>query len=264
MQQLKQALLRIDTLHTPPAEVDVAIIGAGAAGVATAHELTRLGVRVAVIEKGWVAAEQSSRNWGWCRTLGRDIRELELARLSVDLWRSVQADTGVDAGFRETGVVFVTDDPSELRTWERWQQAAAARGVPARMLSAREANATHAWGKTPWIGGIRTERDGYAEPARAIPLLARHAMDNGAQVIQQCAVNELLVEGGRVAGVQTERGLVRASQVVVAGGVWSSLFCRKHKLPLPILQVHSSASRSRQFDTGGAAPARSATARMAG
>ncbi|AWP73227.1 NAD(P)/FAD-dependent oxidoreductase [Bordetella bronchiseptica] len=256
MQQLKQALLRIDTPHTPPAEVDVAIIGAGAAGVATAHELTRLGVRVAVIEKGWVAAEQSSRNWGWCRTLGRDIRELELARLSVDLWRSVQADTGVDAGFRETGVVFVTDDPSELRTWERWHQAAAARGVPARMLSAREANATHAWGKTPWIGGIRTERDGYAEPARAIPLLARHAMDNGAQVIQQCAVNELLVEAGRVAGVQTERGLVRASQVVVAGGVWSSLFCRKHKLPLPILQVHSSASRSRQFDTGGAAPAR--------
>ncbi|OZI45278.1 NAD(P)/FAD-dependent oxidoreductase [Bordetella genomosp. 4] len=256
MQQLKQTLLRVDTAQSPPPSADVVVIGAGAAGIATAYELTRLGASVAVIEKGWVAAEQSSRNWGWCRTLGRDIRELEMAKLSVDLWRHLKSETGADVGFRETGVVFVTDNPKELQTWERWHGTASARGVPSKMLSAREANATHAWGKSAWIGGIRTERDGYAEPSRAIPLLAKHTQEQGAKIVQQCAVNELLIEGGRIAGVQTEKGIVRAKQVVLAGGAWSSMFCRKHRLRLPILQVHSSASKSLQFDTGGRSPAR--------
>jgi glycine/D-amino acid oxidase-like deaminating enzyme len=239
-----------------PASVDVAIVGGGAAGIATAHALARKGVSVAVFEKGRVAAEQSSRNWGWCRTLGRDIRELPMAKLSVDLWRNLQAETGADVGFVETGVVFVTDDPKEITTWERWLQTAQRHGVAARMLSASEANASHSWQGQPWLGGIRTDTDGYAEPSRAIPLLANYLIGQGVHVIQQCAVNELLVEGGKVAGVLTEKGPVRAAKVVLAGGAWSSLFCRKHKLPLPILHVYSSASASRGFDAGGKAPVR--------
>lgn len=254
---MRHALTRVETSTGPlPKSVDVAIVGGGAAGIATAHALAKRGVSVAVFEKGRVAAEQSSRNWGWCRTLGRDIRELAVAKLSVDLWRNLQAETGVDAGFTETGVVFVTDKPEEMETWEKWLKVALRHGVPARMLSAREANATHAWQGQPWVGGIRTETDGYAEPSRAIPLLAKYLQDRGVRIFQECAVDELLLEGGRVAGVRTERGIVRAGQVVLAGGAWSSLFCRKHKLPLPILHVQSTASASRAFDAGGKSPVR--------
>lgn len=254
---MRHSLLKIETSpQSLPAQVDVAIIGAGAAGIATAYALSTSGVSVAVFEKGAVAAEQSSRNWGWCRTLGRDLRELPMAKLSVDLWRNLQAQTGIDAGFMQTGVAFVTDDTRELAVWEKWLEVARREGVPARMLSRREANATHAWRNEPWIGGIRTETDGYAEPARAIPLLAQHLLGRGVRIFQQCAVNELLTEAGKVAGVRTELGTVRAAKVVLAGGAWSSLFCRKHRLPLPILRVESSASASSAFDAGGAAPVR--------
>jgi glycine/D-amino acid oxidase-like deaminating enzyme len=253
----RHPLVQIDTSSAAlPATVDVAIVGGGAAGIATAHALAKRGVSVAVLEKGRVAAEQSSRNWGWCRTLGRDIRELPMAKLSVDLWRNLGAETGVDAGFTETGVVFVTDNPNEMATWEKWLRVAHQQSVPARMLSAGEANATHSWQGQPWLGGVRTDTDGYAEPSRAIPNLAKYLIGKGVHILQECAVNELVTEGGKVTGVQTERGVVRARQVVLAGGAWSSLFCRKHGLPLPILNVHSSASATRGFDAGGKAPAR--------
>lgn len=255
---MRQRLLSIETTGgRPPAEVDVAIVGGGAAGIATAYALSRRGVSVAVFEKGRVAAEQSSRNWGWCRTLGRDARELPMAQLSVDLWRTVQADTGVDVGFRQTGVVFVTDQPHEMETWQTWLASTANLGVDARLLSAEEANATHTWQGRPWIGGICAERDGYAEPSRAIPALAEYLVrERGVAIFQRCAVNELLLQGGKVAGVRTEHGEVRAAHVVLAGGAWSSLFLRNHGLPLPILRVHSSASASKTFALGGEAPVR--------
>jgi glycine/D-amino acid oxidase-like deaminating enzyme len=254
---MRHALVQIDTSSAAlPTAVDVAIVGGGAAGIATAHALAKRGVSVAVFEKGRVAAEQSSRNWGWCRTLGRDIREIGMAKLSVNLWRNLEAETGVDVGFTQTGVVFVTDDPKELATWQKWLATAHAHGVPARLLSAEEANASHGWQGKPWLGGICTETDGYAEPSRAIPLLAKYLAGRGVHILQECAVNELLVEGGRVTGVQTERGTVRARQVVLAGGAWSSLFARKHGLALPILHVHSSASATQGFQSGGTAPVR--------
>ena len=55
-----------------PSEVDVAIIGAGIAGTAAAYFLAERGVKVLLLEKGRVAGEQSSRNWGWVRQQGRD------------------------------------------------------------------------------------------------------------------------------------------------------------------------------------------------
>lgn len=254
---MRHSFLRVETSAGPlPREVDVAIVGAGAAGIATAYALSKRRLSVAVFEKGWVAAEQSSRNWGWCRTLGRDARELPMAKLSVDLWRQVEADTGVDVGFRQTGVVFVTDQASEMATWENWLNSLSHLRPDARLLSASEANASHAWNGTPWIGGIRADTDGFAEPSRAIPALAVHLVRQGVYIFQQCAVTELLRQGESVCGVRTELGEVRARYVVLAGGAWSSLFCRKHGLALPILRVHSSASTSQAFEVGGGAPVR--------
>ena len=66
----------------PPAEIpdaaDVVIIGGGIVGVSTAWFLARQGVNVVLCEKGYIAGEQSGRNWGWIRQQGRDIRELPM------------------------------------------------------------------------------------------------------------------------------------------------------------------------------------------
>jgi glycine/D-amino acid oxidase-like deaminating enzyme len=72
---------------------DVAIIGAGIVGCSAAWVLNRRGLRVAVLEKGRVGGEQSSRNAGFIRQQGRDLREIPMARRALALWREISAES---------------------------------------------------------------------------------------------------------------------------------------------------------------------------
>jgi len=82
-----------------PERVRVVVIGGGIIGVATALFLAEKGHSVALCEKGRIGGEQSSRNWGWCRTMGRDFSEIPLAMESLRLWRGMNERTGRETGF---------------------------------------------------------------------------------------------------------------------------------------------------------------------
>ena len=112
-----------------PAAVDVAIIGGGIVGTATAYYLAKRGLSVALLEKGHIACEQSSRTWGWCRQQNRDPREMPLSLLSMSLWDNLASEIGQDLGFRRTGLVYATDDAATLATWEAWLPTAREFGV---------------------------------------------------------------------------------------------------------------------------------------
>ena len=74
-----------------PDRVDVVIIGAGVIGISTAWFLAKSGVSVLVCDKGRVAGEQSSRNWGWVRAMGQDadsvVMDSELVRAPGASWQ---------------------------------------------------------------------------------------------------------------------------------------------------------------------------------
>src|SRR5260370_13753494 len=99
-------------------------MGGGVIGASAAYHLAKKGHSVALIEKGHVGAEQSSRNWGWCRQQGRARAEIPLAREALRLWEEMQNDAGTDAGFRRTGVLFLTKNLEELAAWEKWAEIA--------------------------------------------------------------------------------------------------------------------------------------------
>ena len=90
-----------------------------------------------------------------------------------------------------------------------------------------------------WLGGVHSPTDGRAEPALAGPAIAEGARRLGATLHQDCAARGLEIEAGKVAGVVTEKGTIRASAVLCAGGAWSSLFCRRHGVRLPQAGVRS-------------------------
>ncbi len=72
-----------------PAKADVVVIGGGIIGATAAFFLAERGLSVALVEKGHVGCEQSSRNWGWCRQQNRDERELPLSGVALRLWGSL-------------------------------------------------------------------------------------------------------------------------------------------------------------------------------
>jgi glycine/D-amino acid oxidase-like deaminating enzyme len=224
---------------TLPTRVDVVVIGGGIIGVSAAYSLAKKGHSVALVEKGRIAGEQSSRNWGWCRQQNRDRRELPLMKHSMELWSGLDREIGADMGFRRTGLIYVTKSPAELATWEAWVKMAREFQVHSRILSPDEARAMTPGNEQDWIGGIHSPSDGRAEPAMAAPALAEAARRMGVTIHQDCAVRGIDTTGGRVSGVITERGRIRANAVLCAAGAWASMFCRRHGIRLPQAGVRS-------------------------
>ena len=233
-------LLPIETAANLPPAADCVVIGGGIVGVSAAYWLARAGQSVVLLEKGRVGAEQSSRNWGWCRQQNRDARELPLSTRSLDLWDQMTADLGPGLGFRRCGLLYLTDDPAELEGWAAWGRFARGEGIDTRMLSASEAaERGRATGKS-WLGGVWSPTDGIADPASAAPLIAQGVVKHGGSVIQSCAARGLELEGGRVAGVVTERGTIRTGTVVMAGGAWAGSFLHQSGIAFPQASVRSS------------------------
>src|SRR5580693_3076682 len=97
----------VTTDESLPAAASVVVIGGGIIGASAALRLAADGISVVLCEKGYVACEQSSRNWGWCRQAGRDAREMPLIVQSLQLWRDMNRLTEFDVGFRQCGVLYV-------------------------------------------------------------------------------------------------------------------------------------------------------------
>jgi glycine/D-amino acid oxidase-like deaminating enzyme len=154
-----------------PDAVDVVIIGAGIAGAAAAWELTRKGVKVALLEKGLVGAEQSSRNWGWCRQQNRDERELPLIIHALRRWGELDQETGEDLGFRRSGLIYATRNEADIAAWEMWNRMAKNYGVRSDILTGEQAKAATPGSTTRWLGGVSSPTDGHAAPpvSRARP-----------------------------------------------------------------------------------------------
>jgi glycine/D-amino acid oxidase-like deaminating enzyme len=227
-----------------PHQADVVIIGGGIIGAAAAYYLSKKGHRVALIEKGLIGAEQSSRNWGWVRQQNRDERELPLAKWALDSWGTLTQEIGDDLGFRREGLVYLTDDPKELAGWEAWVNMARTYQVHSHLMSKAEAAAMMPGGKA-WVGGVRSPTDGRAEPSLATAVIAEAARRLGATIHQNCAARGMETEGGKVGAVVTELGRIRTSQVLCAAGAWASLFCRWHGIDFP-----QSGVRATAFATG--------------
>jgi glycine/D-amino acid oxidase-like deaminating enzyme len=226
-----------------PARADVVIIGGGIIGVFTGYYLARRGVSVAVLEKGRIGAEQSSRNWGWCRQQNRDARELPMATRSLELWEQFAADTGEDTGFSRCGLFYLSNDEAELERWARWREFAKTAGVTTHMLSSSEATERGRATGRSWKGGVFSPTDGTADPGKAAPAVAAALIKLGGSVHQQCAARGLELEGGRVSGVVTEAGTIKTRTVVHAGGAWASSFCRQLGIRFPVATVRQSMVR---------------------
>ena len=227
-----------------PAEADVVVIGGGIVGVATALELTERGLSVVLCEKGVIAGEQSSRNWGWVRLSRRDPREIELMAASIKIWETMDRRVGQDVGYRQCGIVvpffseaFKAENVAWLKHLEGTQHRVSMIGNEQVREMVPDMN-------LDFDGALYSPTDGRAEPQKAAPAMARAAQARGATILTGCAVREIELSAGQVSGVVTERGRIATGSVVVAGGAWSRLLLHGIGVTLPQLKVLNSVLRT--------------------
>jgi glycine/D-amino acid oxidase-like deaminating enzyme len=227
----------------PPSQVDVVIVGGGIVGASTALFLAERGVSVALCEKGLIGGEQSSRNWGWVRQMGRDPAEVPLAVESLALWRGLNERVGAETGFRQTGISYLCSNAREMAAYEAWLQHARSNGVDSRLLSGDQLQTLLPGIAHRFVGGLYTASDGRAEPTKAVSAIAAAALRVGAHIVTSCAVRGLDLSCERVSGVVTERGFIRCGAVVLAAGAWSRLFAGNVGVDFPQLKVLGSVAR---------------------
>jgi glycine/D-amino acid oxidase-like deaminating enzyme len=226
------------------------IIGGGIIGVATALSLAERGQDVALVEKGHIAGEQSSRNWGWCRQGRRDPREFDLIRESLELWRGMNGRLGEDTGFVTCGTFFAARDDRTAERYSEWLKEAAGAGIHAEMASASRVRDLLPGDTSPPPAGLHCASDGRAEPQRAVPLMALAARRRGARIFTDCAARGIETAGGRVVSVVTERGTIACRNVVVAGGAWTRRLLRDLGIDIPQLQVRATVARTQPLPGG--------------
>jgi glycine/D-amino acid oxidase-like deaminating enzyme len=233
-----------------PARASVAVIGGGIIGIATALELAERGIDTALFEKGVIAGEQSSRNWGWCRQMGRDAREIPLIRESLALWRGMNERVGAETGFRQCGIVYLCETEEELAARAKWyENNARPYGLSSKLVSGAEAEHLQPGATRKWLGALYTEDDGRAEPFQAVPAMALAARAKGARIFTGCAVRGIETAAGRVAAIVTEKGRIACDSVVLAGGAWSRRFLHNLGIPFPQLSVVNSVMRTDAIET---------------
>ncbi len=238
-----------------PSSADVVVIGGGVIGVSASLFLARAGLRVTLLEKGRIAGEQSSRNWGWIRVTGRDLAEVPIALEAQGLWQKLAQEVASDIGLTQGGVAYLAESEADLNEYAAWLESAKPLGVSSELLDSNAVRDLMPQASRQWAGALWTPTDMRAEPFVAVPALARLARDAGVTIREACAARLIETEAGQVSAVVSEHGSVKTNAVVLAGGAWSSLFLRRHGLSIPQLSVRSTAGRTSAVDdvySGGA------------
>lgn len=227
-----------------PDRVDVVVIGGGIIGLFTALELKERGFAVALVEKGEIGAEQSTRNWGWVRIGRRDWREIPLVMEAQRMWLDLSTRIQGDTGYKRTGIVFTAESLKDIEKQAMWLKDAEPYQIQARMLDKEQLSQRFPGSHLNAEGGFYCEEDGRAEPQLTLPSLAKAVRRLGVSVLPHCAARAVETSAGSVSAVVTEKGEIQCDSVVVAAGAWSSLFCRNAGIDLPQLSVLSSALRT--------------------
>src|SRR5258708_2654743 len=142
-----------------PARADVVIVGGGIIGTSTALFLAQKGVSAVLGEKGHIAGEQSSRNWGWCRKMGRDPRELPLIIESMRLGERMNRTVEAETGFRNCGIMYLAETPAALERLETWLDHAREYQLDTALVDGAEMTKLLPGLAKPWAGALYTPSD---------------------------------------------------------------------------------------------------------
>jgi sarcosine oxidase subunit beta len=225
----------------PRDQYDVVIIGGGGHGLATAYYLAAVhGVRdVAVIEKSWIGSGNVGRNTTIIRSNYLLPGNIPLYELSLKLWEGLEQELNFNVMVSQRGVLNLCHSDAQRDSYARRGNAMRLHGVDAELLD-RDGVRTLAPfldfenARFPIQGGLLQRRGGTVRHDAVAWGYARAASARGVDIVQNCEATGFQIDSGRIVGVETTRGSIRARKVALAAAGSTSRVAALAGLRLPI------------------------------
>lgn len=206
-----------------PDRARVVIVGGGVIGASVAYHLTKYGhADVVLLEQGQLSSGTTWHAAGLVGQLRASESGTRLVQYSTQLYRELEAETGLTAGYRQCGGVTVARTEDRMIQLRRTAANAAAFDLECDLLSLEEALEHYPVMRIDdLVGAIWLPADGKANPTDLTVALAKGARLRGARILEHTRVIDVLTAGGRVTGVRTDSGDIEAEIVVNCAGQWA-------------------------------------------
>jgi sarcosine oxidase subunit beta len=231
------------TSPEPRSAYDVVIVGGGGHGLAAAYYLAKNHriTRVAVLERGWLGGGNTGRNTTVVRSNYLFPESARLYDFSLKLYEGLSRELNFNVMLSQRSHVMLAHSRHDLESLSRWVNTMHMHGVDAELLGREQVGALapaldlSPAARLPVLGGMRQPRAGTARHDAVAWGYARAACALGVDIIQECEVTGF-VRGaaGRVTGVETTRGRIRAERVAIAAAGHSSVLAQLAGFRLPV------------------------------
>ena len=226
----------------PKSQYDAIVIGGGGHGLATAYYLANeYGIRnVAVLEKGWIGGGNTGRNTTVIRSNYLYDASAGIYDHALTLWEGLSRELNFNVMFSQRGVVNLAHSEHEVHELKRRNYANQLNGIDAEWLTPRQLQefcpilSIDPQARYPVLGGTLQRRGGTARHDAVAWGFARAADRLGVDIIQNCEVTGFDIVGGRIAGVRTSRGTIKALRVGLAVAGHSSVLAEMAGIRLPL------------------------------
>src|SRR5438093_992958 len=215
------------------------VIGGGVGGCSILYWLTKLGWDdVLLVERADLTSGSTFHSAGLVGQLRGSLALTKMMMNSVDLYRTLEAEVGLETGWREVGSLRLASSQERMEELARQAGWAKTFGLPLDLISAEEAQGLFPPMSIDGVlGAAYLPTDGYIDPSQLTMALAEGARRRGAEIATQTRVTGLGVERGRIAGVETDKGSIETEVVVNAGGMFAAELGRLAGVNVPVIPM---------------------------